>query len=182
MARSVRGRSLLTYTDYVGIPDDGKRHEIIEGRHYVTPSPITRHQRISRRLMVQLYPQIEGPGHGEVFYAPMDVVLSDIDVVQPDLFVVLAANASIIGPKNIRGAPDLAIEINSPSTARRDRELKLGLYEKYRVPEYWLVLAEEDAVEKFVLTGDRYENRGTFRDRIDFDGLKDVSVDLARVW
>jgi Uma2 family endonuclease len=182
MAKVVRGRTLLTYSDYVKIPEDGQRHEIIEGRHYVTPSPITRHQRISRHTQFQLYEQIELPGHGEVFDAPTDVVLSDSDIVVPDIFVILAANASIIGEKNVRGAPDLAVEITSPSTKKRDQQLKRRLYEKHGVPEYWVVLVDEDAVEKLVLSGGAYESRGRFADRITFDGLEGVSVDLTRVW
>lgn len=182
MAKVEGGKTLLTYSDYVRIPEDGQRHEIIEGQHYVTPSPITRHQRISRHTHFQLYEQIELTGHGEVFNAPTDVVLSDIDVVVPDIFVVLAGNSSIIGEKNIRGAPDLVIEITSPSTKSRDLELKRRLYEKHGVPEYWVILADEDAVEKFVLTSGVYESRGRFHDRIAFDGLAGVSVDLTRVW
>ncbi len=182
MAKVVGGRTMLTYSDYVQIPEDGQRHEIIEGQHYVTPSPITRHQRISRHTQFQLYKQIEIPGRGEVFNAPTDVVLSDIDIFVPDIFVILAGNASIIGPKNIRGAPDLVIEITSPSTKSRDQQLKRRHYEKHGVPEYWVVLVDEDAVEKFILTDGVYVSRGEFRDCITFDGLEGVSVDLTRVW
>lgn len=182
MAKVVDGKTLLTYSDYVQIPEDGQRHEIIEGQHYVTPSPITRHQRISRHTHFQLYEQIELAGHGEVFDAPTDVLLSDIDIVVPDIFVILAGNASIIGEKNIQGAPDLVVEITSPSTKSRDLKLKRLLYEKRGVPEYWVILVDEDAVEKFVLERGAYVSRGKFRESIGFDGLAGVCVDLTRVW
>ena len=116
MPKVVNGKTLLTYADYVAIPDDGKRHEIIEGEPFVTPSPVPRHQLISREISAQLRESIVVPGHGEVFYAPTDVILSDIDIVVPDVFVVLASNRGIITAKNIQGPPDLVIEITSPST------------------------------------------------------------------
>ena len=182
MPKVINGKTLLTYADYVRLPDDGKRHEIIRGEHFVTPSPVTRHQRISSRLFVQLHRAIDPPGLGEVFYAPTDVIISDIDVLVPDIFVVLAENREIITPKNIQGAPDLIVEITSPSTKKRDLELKRERYEKHGVPEYWIVLTEDDAVQKYRLDGERYADCGTFSDRIDFDGVEGLSVDLTKIW
>jgi Uma2 family endonuclease len=182
VAKVIAGKTLFTYSDYVHFPDDGRRHEIMEGEHYMTPSPVPRHQLISGRLHFQLFEQIVVPQLGVVLVAPMDVVLSDVDVVQPDLVVVLSKNRRIITPKHIRGVPDLVIEITSPSTVSRDRELKLSLYQKHRVPEYWVVLADEDTVEKFTLDGDAYAGRGSHRDRIAYDGIAGVSVDLGKVW
>ena len=178
----VNGKTLFTYSDYVQLPDDGKRHEIIDGEHSVTPSPATRHQRISGHLYFQLNQAIHLAGLGDVLSAPTDVVLSDTDIVVPDLLVVLAANRKIITKKNVQGAPDLIVEITAPSTGARDREEKCHVYEKHGVPEYWVVLAEDDAVEKFCLAGDVYANRGLFHDRVDLDVLEGVSVDLTRLW
>ena len=109
-------RIKLTYEDYVRIPEDGKRHEIIDGDHYVTPRPFVYHQTVSGRLFVQLFRQVEERELGRVLCAPMDVLLSEVDIVQPDIVVVLKRNASIITKKNIQGSPDLLIEILSPST------------------------------------------------------------------
>lgn len=176
------GKTLLTYSDYEQFPDDGKRHELIGGVHYVSASPFTKHQRISRRTQFQLYEQIEIPGLGEVIDAPMDVLLSDIDVVQPDLLVVLKKNRGIITPKHVRGAPDLVVEITSPSTQARDLELKKNLYQSHGVPEYWVMRTEEDVVEKYLLEGAAYRLVGEFRDRIEFSGLPGVIVDLTKVW
>jgi Uma2 family endonuclease len=182
MSVVVEGRTLLTYSDYVLFPEDGKRHEIVGGLHYVTPSPITRHQRISRWILLQLMEQIEAPGLGEVFCAPLDLVLSDVDVVQPDLLVVLKENRRIIKRKNVQGAPNLVVEITSPSTKKRDMDLKKSLYQSHGIPEYWVVLADEDVVEKFVLHKGIYRSAGRFRDKIGFESLQGVVVDLKKVW
>jgi Uma2 family endonuclease len=176
------GKTLLTYEDYVQIPEDGRRHEIIEGIHYVTPSPATKHQQVSIAIAVQLYDQIERPGLGLVIYAPMDVVFSRIDVVQPDLLVILNRNRRIVKRKNVRGSPDLIVEITSPSTVRRDLELKRSLYEKYRVPEYWIVHTHQNVVDRLVLGPRGYRQHGRCRRRIEFGGLPGVVVDLRQVW
>lgn len=182
MAKVVDGKTLLTYSDYVHFPEDGRQHEIIGGVHHVTPSPVTRHQRISRRIQFQLYQQIEVPGLGEIFNAPMDLVLSDTDVVQPDLMVVLEKNRLIVTPKNIRGRPDLVVEITSPATVKRDLELKKSLYQANEVPEYWIVRTDEDAVDRFLLEGGKYRHDGQFREEIVFGGMAGVTVDLTKVW
>jgi Uma2 family endonuclease len=128
----------LTYEDYVLLPDDGRRHEIIHGEHYVVPSTISRHQIVSRNLTVALWTFVRDRGLGQVFTAPFDIVLSDIDVVQPDLVFVTAARARIITEKNIQGAPDLIIEILSDSTRKTDEIIKRKLYESSGVREYWI--------------------------------------------
>ncbi len=129
----------LTYEDYVCFPDDGKRHEIIDGDHYVNPAPSTYHQTVSRRIQFLLYQGIELENLGVVYNAPVDLQLGDFNIVQPDIVVVLKANEKIITPTKIKGTPDLVIEILSPSSAENDRKLKRSLYEKSSVPEYWIV-------------------------------------------
>jgi len=182
MALVKDGKTLLTYSDYVHFPDDGRRHELIGGVHYVAPSPITKHQKVSRWMQFQLFSQIEVPGQGQVIDAPMDVVLADIDVVQPDILVVLAKNRLKVTPKHVRGAPDLIVEITSPSTQARDQDLKKNLYQSHGVPEYWVVRTEDDVVEKHLLEAGIYRLVGEFRDRIEFSGLPGVTVDLTKVW
>lgn len=129
----------LTYADLERLPDDDLRHEIIDGEHYVTASPVTRHQRISRRLLVALQAHVDQHPLGEVFHAPFDIVMSLHDVVVPDLMYVSQARAHLVTAKNLQGAPDLVIEILSPSTRPRDERLKRDLYERVGVEEYWLV-------------------------------------------
>jgi Uma2 family endonuclease len=128
----------LTYEDYVLIPDDGQRHEILDGEHYVTPSPFYRHQAVSSRLHSRLGPWVEERRLGIVLSAPMAVILSPHDIAQPDLLFVSKERAGIITEKNIQGAPDLVIEILSDSTRRRDEGIKLERYGRCGVPEYWM--------------------------------------------
>jgi len=127
-----------TYDDYVLFPEDGQRHEILDGEHYVTASPFLRHQALVRRFTVALAPFIETNRLGEIFPAPTDVVLSRHDVVQPDLVFVSTARRHILTERNVQGAPDLVIEILSESTRRRDEGIKLAIYERFEVGECWL--------------------------------------------
>ena len=129
----------LTYEDYERIPADGDRHEIIAGEEIVTPAPEIPHQRTSRMLAGILDAWVVQHGLGEILYAPVDVVLSPEDVVQPDIVFVSTGRASIITRKNIQGAPDLVVEISSPSTAAIDRGAKGALYDRAGVAEYWIV-------------------------------------------
>ena len=140
MPTSARLDTRLTYDDFVRFPDDGLRHEIIDGVHYVAPSPTRRHQRVSRRLSFALESYLrEHPSAGEMFYAPFDVVMSNWDVVEPDLLVIAGDQQDILTEKNVQGAPALVIEILSPGTRRRDEQIKRRLFERTGVREYWLV-------------------------------------------
>jgi Uma2 family endonuclease len=178
----VDGKTLLTYDDYVRIPEDLRRHEIIRGVHRVTPSPVTIHQRISVSLASQLVQQVVPAGHGVVLTAPMDVVLSETDVVQPDILVVLKDNSGVITEEHIRGAPDLTIEITSPSTRTRDLELKKELYESFGVSEYWVVRTHQQAVDRFILEGNTYGAAERFTEKLAFAARPGVAVDLNAVW
>lgn len=129
----------MTYADYERIPADGKRHEIIEGEWYSTPTPPTAHQRVSGSLLCILDAHARKTGRGECFCAPLDVLLSDFDIVQPDLLFISPERSAILTEKNIQGAPDLVVEIVSPSTAAIDRGRKLELYGRTGVREYWIV-------------------------------------------
>ena len=148
-------RRKLTYEDYVLIPDDGMRHELIDGEHFVTPAPVTRHQAILKNLVVELEPRVRRRELGHLHLAPLDVILSEVDVVQPDLVFVSKARDSILGDW-VRGAPDLAVEILSPGTRRRDETLKRHLYERHGVAEYWIVDPEAESIAVFRLTDGRY--------------------------
>jgi Uma2 family endonuclease len=140
----------LTYEDFVLFPDDGKRHELIDGEHYVTPSPNTRHQRISRDLLVIIATWLEEHPTGEVFCAPYDVVFSDFDVVEPDLLYLSNERAGqVLTPLHARGVPELVIEIASKGTRKRDETIKRRLYERVGVSEYWVVDPETDVVRVY---------------------------------
>jgi Uma2 family endonuclease len=129
----------LTYEDLVKLPDDDKRHEIIDGVHYVMSSPVLRHQRVVRRLGISIGNFVDATGSGEVFFVAVDIVLSPYDVVVPDLVFVSEERRHLLQEKNIPGPPDLVAEVLSPSTRRKDRVLKRRLFEREGVQEYWIV-------------------------------------------
>jgi Uma2 family endonuclease len=147
----------LTYDDFVLFPDDGLRHELIDGEHYVTPSPNTKHQRVSYNLTLQLGKWLEQHPVGRLFFAPLDVVFSQSDVVEPDLLYMSSARAAEIETTaNIRGVPELVVEIGSPSTRRRDETVKRSLYERAGVTEYWVVDPELDVIRVYRRDGERF--------------------------
>src|SRR6266508_2354226 len=111
--KSTAPRVKLTYEDFLLFPDDGKRHELIDGEHYVSPSPNLRHQTLSGRLYRVISTYLDDHPLGQIWYAPLDVVLSNFDVVEPDLIYVYRAREAVLTEANIKGAPDLAVEILS---------------------------------------------------------------------
>lgn len=176
-------KTKLTYEDYVGFPEDGRRHEVIDGDHYVTPSPSSYHQSLSLRLAAALLDLVERPGHGRVFTAPMDVLLTKVDIVQPDIMVVSKKNAAIITEKNIRGSPELLVEILSSSTSDRDRNLKKSLYQRSGVREYWIVDPDRKRVEQHVLASHgAYDFVGEHHDTVSAKTFAGLAVDLGKVW
>jgi Uma2 family endonuclease len=147
----------LTYDDFVLFPDDGKRHELIDGEHYVTPSPNMKHQAVCGNLHGLIWHYLRQHPIGKVYVAPLDVVFSHFDVVEPDLLYVSEARREVMTAKNIQGAPDLAVEVGSPSTRRRDEKLKHQLYERFNVTEYWVVDPDIDVVRVYRLYDGKYQ-------------------------
>jgi Uma2 family endonuclease len=155
-------RVKLTYDDYVRFPDDGMRHELIDGEHFVTPSPNRRHQRVGMRLTVSIANWLAEHPVGELFFAPFDVVFTKFDVVEPDLLYVSNERArDWLTDKHALGA-DLVIEIGSPSTARRDETVKLALYQRGGVEEYWFVDPDHDLIRVYRRTGDTFLSPASF--------------------
>ena len=148
----------LTYDDLLLFADDdGKRHELIGGEHYVTPSPNLRHQGISKNLFSLVNGWLEEHPVGAMWYAPLDVVFSKFDVAVPDLVYVSNERMARIGtPQNLRGAPEIVIEIASPGTRRRDETIKRRLYERWGVDEYWIVNPHADVVRVHRREGDTF--------------------------
>ncbi len=135
-----RPRKKLTYADFLLFPDDGKRHELIDGVHYVTPSPNVGHQELLGRLHLAIGNFLSTRrGLGRVFLSPLDVVMSDYDVVEPDLLFVAGDQQGILTEANVQGPPALVVEILSPSTRRRDEGIKKRLFDQQGVREYWIV-------------------------------------------
>ena len=146
----------FTYEDFLLFPNDGKRHELLDGDHYMSPSPRTNHQKIALNLAVLIDVFLAAHPFGEIFCAPLDVVLSDLDVVEPDLVYVSAAQTAIIGDDNIRGVPDLVVEILSPSSRKTDEVVKRKTYERHGILEYWIVDPELSMVKVYRLDSGRY--------------------------
>ena len=134
--------------DYMNLPEsEERRYELIEGEMYMVPSPTTGHQRTAVELETVLVGFVRSRGLGEVLHAPLDVVLSDEDVLQPDIMFVSKHRSSIVTSSNIQGAPDLVVEILSPGTAKRDRTIKRARYGRFGVREYWIVDPESKSLE-----------------------------------
>ncbi len=157
----------LTYEDYRTIPDDGKRHEIIEGEEYMSPSPTTPHQRIVLNLATALKQHVQEHDAGEVFVAPCDVILSDHDVVQPDVFFVAAERRDIVKERGIAGVPDLVVEVVSEGNRRHDEVRKRRLYARHGVAEYWVVDPELETVKVYRRPEDGYDQVAEWRAETD---------------
>ena len=133
-------RVKLTYDDFLLFPDDGKRHELIDGEHYVTPSSNTKHQPISGNLYFMIRSWLEQHPVGRIFYAPFDVDFTNFDVVEPDLLYMSHARAAqVLTEKHVTGAPEIVVEIGSKETRKRDETIKRRLYERSGVSEYWVI-------------------------------------------
>ena len=148
-------QTVFTYQDYLNTPDD-VRYQLIEGALVREPAPTVPHQRVLLKLALLITPFVEDNRLGEVLLAPTDVYLSDTNVVQPDLLFISAARAKIITERDIHGAPDLVVEVASPSTQRRDHGVKLDIYARYGVAEYWLVDPSAKTIETLRLEDGRF--------------------------
>ncbi len=148
-------KTKLDYLDYAEIPSDGKRYELLEGDLHVTPASSPLHQRVSKRLQRMLENYFEETGRGEVFNAPIDVLLSNHDVVQPDIVLVL--NPEQISKRGIEGPPFLLVEVLSPSTKNYDRTSKAQRYAALGVSHYWIVDPEAQQLECYRSTEGTFE-------------------------
>ena len=159
VTRTLRGP--FTYADYLLTPDD-VRYELIDGELILAPTPIPLHQRIGMRFTNRMGPFIEAQGLGELLAAPMDVRFSDTNVLQPDILFISSERSHIIGETNIQGAPDLVIEIASPSTDERDRGVKQEIYALFGVLEYWRAYPLTQTVEILRLENSRLVSLGVY--------------------
>ncbi|MBF0492903.1 MAG: Uma2 family endonuclease [Deltaproteobacteria bacterium] len=156
--QTLRKKIRFTYTDYLQMPSE-RRYELVDGDFHMVAAPLTYHQKVLRKLYELLAPTARN-NEGELFFAPVDVVFSEEDVVQPDLIFISKARLGIITEKNVSGAPELVVEILSPSTRDWDRSIKKRLYEKFGVQEYWIVDPEGQSLEILSLTEEGFQ---TFR-------------------
>jgi Uma2 family endonuclease len=177
----------LTYDDFVHFPDDGKRHELIDGEHYVTPSPNQRHQRILGKLYLVIGNYLEAHPIGDVFFAPFDVVISHHDIVEPDLLYLSRERAAqVLVPEHVRGVPNLVVEIASKGTRKRDETIKRALYERSGVSEYWIVDPKSEVVRVYRNGPDGFGQPVEFRrgvdDTLTTTLLPGLEISLQRVF
>ncbi len=174
----------LTYEDYVALPDDGKRYEILDGQLEVTPSPLLRHQTVQLVLATILHRHVAERGLGRIFPAPTDVILAKTTVLVPDLMFVSSARVAILTERAVEGAPDLVVEILSPSTERRDRTAKAALYARFGVPNYWLLDPAERIFEAYALEGEGYRLslRAAGEQVVRTAPFPELAIELAALW
>jgi Uma2 family endonuclease len=177
------GKIKLSVDEYMELPNDGKRYQILDGDLDVTPAPVPRHQRLLLALLVLLQP-LEAKGLFRVYPSPIDVVLDRHNVVQPDIVLIREARASIVLEKNIQGAPDLLIEILSPSTRRTDCITKKALYARFAVSHYWIVDPDLDRIEFYALDGEAFTlvETATKPDVVHPRELEGLEIPLAQVF
>jgi len=145
----------FTYEDYLLLPED-RRYEVVDGDLYLTPAPTPYHQIVAKRLFVLVNQHVEQHRLGEVFFAPCDLVLSKFDVLQPDVFFIAEERRSIIGEKYISEAPDLVVEVLSPSTADRDQVAKAKQYARFGVREMWIADPSAKTIEMLANSEDGF--------------------------
>jgi Uma2 family endonuclease len=177
-------RVRLTYRDILALPDDLLRHELIDGEHIVSPAPSTRHQRAIGNLYLHLRLYLGRNPLGEVLFAPFDVLFSEHDMVEPDLiYMSNECRRRHLNDKRLVGPPDIAVEVLSPSSHTLDGKRKLGLYERFAVPEYWLVDPEARTVRVHRLQEGRLVPADRLADRpLTTPLLPDFVLPLARLF
>ncbi len=173
-----------TFKDYLHLPDDTFRYEVIDGDLFMTPAPRPQHQKVLGQLFRCLADHVEaGPG-GEVLIAPCDLILPErATPVQPDLLYVSEPRRRIVGPERVEGVPDLIAEVLSPRHEAHDRITKYKLYAETGVREYWIVDPEQRQMEIYVLRGNAYAPLGAFRpgERTRSEVLPNFSVDAGDI-
>ncbi len=152
MARTAHRQ--LTYEDLLALPDDGLRHELIDGEHYVSPAPSLKHQWIVGNFHYLLRHFLRTRSIGKVYLAPCDVVFTPSNFVEPDLLFVSQDRSELLTARNVQGAPDLVIEVLSDSTRKMDEKRKLELYDRFGVREYWLADPVFETVRVYRRTGE----------------------------
>ena len=175
-----------TYQDYLLFPDDGNRHEIIGGEHYVSPAPGRRHQKTVGNFHFHLRLFLEQNPLGEVLLAPLDVAISDWDVVQPDLLFLSRERSAIGQERGIFGAPDLVIEVLSDSTRTMDETTKLELYETAGVREYWMADPDAGTIQVYQFRNGRLipmaELSAAAGDRLETPLLPGLTLRLSQIF
>jgi len=145
----------VTYEVYASLPEDGNRYEVDDGMlELMSPSPSATHQLLSAVMRDAINESCRN--EYVIIYAPIDLILSDREIRQPDLIMIHHSRMSIVKQRGVVGAPDLVVEILSPYSARRDKLRKVAVYAKYGIPEYWIADPANGTLEQYELQGDTY--------------------------
>ena len=176
-------KPLLTYDDLAELPDDGKRYELLEGELIVSPAPTPKHQRAVGHTL-RFLGRAEDAGHGQVYVAPLYVVFDQDHVTEPDVLFIRTERLHIVGEADIRGAPDVVVEVLSPSTRRRDLRAKLQIYARFRVPYYWIVDPDVETAQVYELGDDGYSDSVTLRagQHLDCPLFPGITVDAGQLF
>jgi len=183
MAIAIPKKKKYTYEDYVKLPE-GAPYQLIGGELIMTPAPTPYHQIVSRKIMSLLIQYVEKNNLGEILYSPIDVYFSEEDVFQPDIIFISKERLNIIGETKIEGAPDLIIEILSPSTAYYDLGRKYEVYEKNGVKEYWIVHPERKSIEIYQNQEGQFKliQMAKEKDTVNSSLFKDFELNLERIF
>lgn len=174
-----------TYNDYINLePYEVRRYELIDGEIYLVPSPTPKHQQVVLNLASILREFVLSRDLGLVGVAPLDVVLSDEDVLQPDVIFIAKERLGIVGERNIQGAPDLVIEVLSPSTAERDRTIKRARYARFGVREYWMVEPISKTIEVLKASQEGFETVRVYPEgtAVESPVLSELQLDVNSVF
>ena len=175
-----RSGARLTLAEFEALPESILPTELIDGELVMSPAPIALHQMVSGEIHFLLRSAVAS---GRVLYAPMDVFLDERNVVQPDLFWVSPEHVDRLTERGLHGAPDLAVEILSPGSVRRDRVTKHALYERFGVREYWLADPANRTLEAFTLHDGRFQPLGIFEQGDAFTSpLLGLTIDLSALF
>ncbi len=177
-------RVILTYKEYEALPADGRRYELHEGELSVTPAPSPHHQLIIGNLHILLRQHVNSRNLGEVFLSPLDCILGETTVVQPDLVYLDHGRLSIVSARGLEGPPTLVAEILSPTTTLIDRSTKQQLYARYGVPYYWIVDPEARTIEAYGLREGGYQlaARVSGREGVSIPPFLDLAFVPASLW
>lgn len=173
----------LTVADLADLPDNGKRYELLEGELVVSPAPTPEHQDAVGNAFAFLR-RAQEAGHGKAYVAPVDVYFDEHNDSQPDVLFIRADRLHIVKESRIEGAPDLVVEVISPSSRRRDLRVKLQIYERFGVPFYWVLDSVERSVRPYELTAEGYVAQPILRpgDMLPCPLFPGLTIDVAELF
>ena len=176
-------RTRITCDDFVKLPDDGKRYEVMDGDLIVSPSPVLRHQRIVGRMFRLLADHVETHDLGEVVVSPMDVVFSEDNILQPDVIYLKKGRAQEPDDR-IRCVPDLVVEVLSESASPAELQRKADIYARFGVPHYWTFSPLNETAILYRLVEAKYERAGLYQgqDTFEAEAFPDLTIDLSKIW